>query len=79
MATQVGDKALNGEWEEIGARDFHIKEDMTMTFEGRSCNIADCEGKLVEKLGAGDGQATRKVLAGYRCYIMKASVKFEKG
>jgi len=78
MATQVGDKALSGEWEEIGARVFEITEDVTMTFQGRSCNIADSEGKLVEKLGAEDGQVTRNVLAGYRCYIMKASVRFEK-
>jgi len=78
MSAKAGDKALSGEWEDIGARKFDITEDMTMTFEGRSCNIQDGEGKLVEKLGTEDGQVTREVLAGYKCYIMWARIKFEK-
>lgn len=78
MSAKAGDKALSGEWEEIGARKFEITEDMTMTFEGISCNIQDGEGKWVEELGTEDGQVAREVLAGYKCYVMKAKIKFEK-
>jgi len=78
MSAKAGDKALSGEWEEIGAHKFDITEDMTMTFQGRSCNITDSEGKLVEKLGTEDGQVTREVLAGYKCYVMWARIKLEK-
>jgi len=78
MSAKAGDKALSGEWEEIGGHKFEITEDMTMTFEGRSCNIADGEGNLVEKLGTENGQVTREVLAGYKCYVMRAQIKFEK-
>jgi len=49
--TTVGERAFNGEWEQIGAQYFDITEDMIMEFQGRSCNIADSEGNLVEKLG----------------------------
>ena len=78
MSSKVGEKALSGQFEEIGAHKFEITEAMTMTFEGTSCNIQDGEKNLVASLGTADGQVTRQVLAGYRCYIMKASVKFEK-
>jgi len=78
MSAKAGDKALSGEWEAIGAHKFEITEDMTMTFEGISCNIKDGEGKLVEELGTEDGQVTREVLAGYRCYVMRARIKLEK-
>ncbi|QSS65769.1 hypothetical protein I7I51_06618 [Histoplasma capsulatum] len=78
MSTTVGDKALGGEWEEISACAFEITEDMTMEFQGRSCNVVDSEGKLVESLGVGLGQTTREVLTGYRCYVIRARVKFEK-
>jgi len=78
VGEKVGEKAFNGEWEEISACAFEITEDMTMEFQGRSCNIADSEGNLVENLGTEHGQVTREVLAGYRCYVMKAKVKFEK-
>ncbi|OCL04532.1 hypothetical protein AOQ84DRAFT_115850 [Glonium stellatum] len=78
MSAKVGDKALSGKWEDIGAHVFEITEDMTMTFEGRSCNIEDGEGKLVKALGTEDGQVTREVLAGYRCYVMRARIKLEK-
>lgn len=74
--SETGDKALGGNWEKISAFAFEIEEDMTMEFEGQSCNIADSEGKLVEKIG--EGYATRDVLAGYRCYVMRARVKFVK-
>jgi hypothetical protein len=78
MSANVGDKALNGEWEQIGAKYFDMTEDMTMEFQGRSCNIKDGEGSLVEKLGPEHGRVTREVLAGYRCYVLKAWVKFER-
>jgi len=78
MSAKAGDKALSGEWEEIGGHKFEITEEMTMTFEGRSCNILDGEEKVVDELGTKDGQVTREVLAGYRCYVMRARIKFEK-
>lgn len=74
----VGGAAFSGQWEKISAHKFEIAEDMIMTFEGTSCNIQDNNRKLVESLGTGDGKVTREVLAGYRCYVIKASVKFEK-
>ncbi|PGG95017.1 hypothetical protein AJ80_10046 [Polytolypa hystricis UAMH7299] len=78
--SDVGEKALNGEWEKISNKCFEIKESMVMTFEGRSCNIADAEGKAIPNgnLGLADGQTTREVEAGYRCYVIRARVKFEK-
>lgn len=75
---KVGDKALNGEWEEIAAYRFEITEDMTMEFQGSSCNIVDGEGKLVEQLGSKDGRVSREALTGYRCYVMRSWIKFEK-
>jgi len=76
--TTVGERAFNGEWEQIGAQYFDITEDMIMEFQGRSCNIADSEGNLVEKLGTEHGRVTRDIVAGYRCYVIRAWVKFEK-
>ena len=49
-----------------------------MMFEGRSCNITDSKGNLVDKLGPQDGITTRDVPAGYLCYVLLARVKFEK-
>ena len=46
--SQRGDKAFNREWEKISAKVFNIPEDMTMEFQGKSCNITDSEGNLVE-------------------------------
>jgi len=78
-AKKVGDTALSGEWEQVGAQYFDITEDMTMHFQGRSCTIQDsADGNLVEQLGAGQGSVTRQVLAGYRCTVLMAWVKFEK-
>ena len=51
---------------------------MTMIFEGRSCNITDGEGKVVEELDTEDGQVTKEVLAGYKFYIIRAWIKFKK-
>jgi hypothetical protein len=80
MTDVVGQKALNGEWERISNKCFEIQEDMVMSFEGQSCNIADSEGKPVPNgsLGIADGRVLRDVKTGYRCYIMRANVKFEK-
>jgi hypothetical protein len=60
MSAKVGDKAFNGEWEQIGAQYFDITEDMTMEFQGKSCNIADGAGSLVEKLGTEHGRQTTR-------------------
>lgn len=78
MSVKRGDKAFNGEWEKISAKAFDITEDMTMEFQGKSCNIMDSEEKLVEQLGEEHGQVSREVLAGYRCYVIRARVKFER-
>jgi len=70
------ERALEGETVEINGHSFEIKEDMTMTFEGRSCNIFDAEGNVVEQLGTKDGKVTREVRAGFRCNVMKGKIKF---
>lgn len=78
MSVKRGDKAFNGEWEKISAKAFDIIEDMTMEFQGKSCNITDSNGNVVEELGEEHGQVSREVLAGYRCYVMRAWIKFER-
>jgi len=78
MPSENGKKALNGEQVWIEGDRFEITENMTMTFEGGSCNIEDGEGNGVDTLGANDGNVTREVLVGYKCYVMRAWVKFEK-
>jgi len=78
MSVQRGAKAFNGEWEKISAKAFDIPEDMTMEFQGKSCNIMDGEGNVVEQLGEDHGRVSREVLAGYRCYVIRAWVKFER-
>lgn len=76
----VGKKALSGEWEMVSNKCFEIQEDLTMEFEGRSCNITDSKGNPIQggQLGPDDGKVEKEVLAGFRCYIMRALVKFEK-
>lgn len=74
--SETGDRALSGDWEKISAFAFEMAEDMTMEFEGQSCNILDSEGMLVEKIG--QSSAKKDVLAGYRCYVIRARVKFAK-
>lgn len=76
--SDVDTKALSGEWERISNRRLEIKEDMIMSFEGRSCNIVDRENNLVEHLKSDSGLVSSKVLAGYVLYILIARVKFEK-
>lgn len=78
MAERVGDKAMRGELEYIAGREFEIAENMTMTFEGFSCNIMDKDDKPYDNLSTKDGPVTRNVQAGDRCFIMKAWVRFEK-
>jgi hypothetical protein len=78
MGDLVGEKALRGEWEKISNHRFEIVEDMTITFEGLSCNITDSEDKPVYTLSKEDGNTTRDVLIGYQCYVMRAWIKFEK-
>lgn len=77
-AKVVGAKALSGQWEQVGAQYFDVAEDMTMEFQGRSCEIQDGAGGVVEKLSAEHGRVTRDVLAGYRCYVLRAWVRFER-
>jgi hypothetical protein len=77
MSTKTGDKAFSGDWERISAFAFDITEDMTMEFKGTSCNIMDSAGNLVEKLGPEHGEVPREVLAGYRCYVIRARVRFK--
>lgn len=78
MSVAVGEKALSGEWETISNKCFEIQEDLIMEFEGRSCNITDSEGNPIPDGQFGPGKAKKEVLAGFRCYIMKAVVKFER-
>jgi len=75
MSSENAKKALNGVEAWIEGDTFEITENMTMTFEGLSCNIKDGEGNLVT-LGKNDGRVSRLVYAGSRCYVIKASVKF---
>ena len=49
-----------------------------MTFEGKSCNIANNKKNLIKKLGTKNRQVMREVLAEYKYYIMRAQIKFEK-
>jgi hypothetical protein len=78
MPSENGKKALNGERVWIEGDWFEITEDMTMTFEGRSCNVLDSTGHAVYTLRSNDGEVTRDVLDGYRCYVLKAFVEFKK-
>lgn len=77
MSTRVGDKALAGEREYIMVRCFEITEDLTMEFEGESCNILNADG-VVEELGPRDGIVRREVHAGYQCYVMHSWMKFQR-
>lgn len=78
MSVKTGDKAFSGNWEDITAFAFDITEAMTMEFSGKSCNIMDREGNVVDELSANHKQVSREVLAGYRCYVILAKVGFEK-
>ncbi|KAF2788647.1 hypothetical protein K505DRAFT_285764 [Melanomma pulvis-pyrius CBS 109.77] len=76
--SRVGDKALGGELETISNYKFNITENITMSFQGQSCNILNSGGNLVKKLEEEDGFVERDVMPGYQCYVMKAKVKFDR-
>ncbi|KAE8130820.1 hypothetical protein BDV38DRAFT_43062 [Aspergillus pseudotamarii] len=79
MAGNVGDKALQGEWEEISVYIFEIKEYMIMEFEGVSCNILDGEGKQqAGPFNEKNGLVEHPVRPGDRCFVLKARIKFKK-
>ncbi|EFE41075.1 hypothetical protein TRV_04204 [Trichophyton verrucosum HKI 0517] len=59
--SDVGAKALSGEWERISNRLLEMKEDMIMSFEGRPCNIVDTENNLVEHLKVSKSEEVEKV------------------
>jgi hypothetical protein len=76
----VGDTALGGGWEIIGAQYFDLKDDYFMEFEGRTCRITDSTGNLVEEYQFGEqhGYVEREVFRGCRIYVLDANVKFQK-
>lgn len=80
MTDAVGEKALRGEWEKISNKCFEIQNDMVMCFKGDSCNIVDGEGNLIPHgcIGSTVEETEREVKPGYRCYIMRAMVKFKE-
>lgn len=78
MSELIGQKALNGEFERISVRCIKIDHDMTMTFTGKSCNVMNKAGEVIHTLDESSGVSVQDVSAGDRCYIMRASVKFEK-
>jgi hypothetical protein len=49
-----------------------------MIFKGILCNIQDSKGKWVEELDIKDRQVVKEVFTRYKCYIIKAKIKFEK-
>jgi hypothetical protein len=78
MSSQVGDAALQGQWEQISNCRFEIREDMNLSFSGNSCNIINNNGEVVETLGTKDGEVTREVFAGYQCFVIRGKIKFER-
>lgn len=78
MSTENGKKALKGEWVRVGADQFTIEEDMTMTFQGESCYVVDSKENRVASFDQTSGRVSITVLTGYRCDVMKAHIMFEK-
>ena len=76
--SRVGERALSGETERISAQCFEINEDMLMTFEGQSCNITDNKDEPIFAYGSSDGEVQKNIKAGYKCYVMRAHIKFER-
>lgn len=76
--SRVGERALSGETERISAKCFEIKEDMLMIFEGQSCNITDNKDEPIFAYGSNDGEVRENVKAGYKCYVMRAHIKFKR-
>lgn len=75
--SDIGEKALGGEFEKISVKCFEMKKNMLMTFKGHSCNITDEEGKFVGAYGPINEEVKREVMAGYKCFVMRALIKFE--
>ncbi|KAL4786850.1 hypothetical protein BJX76DRAFT_354849 [Aspergillus varians] len=68
--------AMQGQWMSVRGRVFDITEDMTMVFEGLSCNILDRDEQIVANFSEKDAVVVREVRPGERCYILYARVKF---
>lgn len=49
-----------------------------MTFEGQSCNITDNKDEPIFAYGSSDGEVQKNIKAGYKCYVMRAHIKFER-
>lgn len=78
MSELIGRKALSGEFEWIPVKCIKINDDMTLTFAGKSCNVLSKADEVICTFNESSGVSTQDVSAGDRCYIMLASVKFEK-
>jgi hypothetical protein len=78
MAEKVGDMAMQGQWEYVLVRTFHISEDMTMHFIGDSCNILDEKGQQQANFGKKDGEVIHEVRPGNRCFILNGRIMFVK-
>ena len=72
----AGEVVLGGDWEYFFARYFDITDDIIMEFDGELCNILDAAGNTLETI---EGKmAEREVHPGYRCYVIRAKVKFRR-
>lgn len=81
MSDAVGKRALSGEFEWIKNKCFEMKENMLMTFEGRSCNITKNNNDNNEPVGSyGSGVPAKQVVveAGHLCFVLYGNIKFEK-
>jgi hypothetical protein len=78
MPTDNGQNALDGVRTYIDGERFEIHEEMLIIFEGQSCNILDKEGTEIFAFRQHDGIKTEKVLPGYKCYVLKGWVYFQK-
>ncbi|EME39079.1 hypothetical protein DOTSEDRAFT_75684 [Dothistroma septosporum NZE10] len=76
QSTDVGARALRGEWEEVLYHKFVLEADMKICFQGASCNILNHKGDVVETITTKDMETERDVQAGYTCYVLKGQVKF---
>jgi hypothetical protein len=74
MGSEAVQKALKGERVFISAASISIDVDMTMSFEGLSCNIVDQNEQLVKEIREADGDITQIVDAGSRCYVVMGYV-----
>ena len=65
MSIKRGDKAFNREQEKILAFIFKIIQDITIEFQGKSYNIIDNKGNIVEELSEGHRRVSRDILISY--------------